>query len=63
MDEQAFDETPSNPSDWLLDRELDIAAEVYGPELIGLHTPVDKLSDAELVERFMRVNGFDLHFE
>lgn len=63
MDEKAFDETPSSPSEWLLDRELDIAAEVYGPAPIGLHTPVDELSDAELVERFIQVNGFDLHFE
>ncbi|MGH4020853.1 MAG: hypothetical protein ACRDT0_16835 [Pseudonocardiaceae bacterium] len=63
MDEEAFDETLSSQSGWLLDRELDIAAEVYGPEPIGLHTPVDELSDAELVERFMSVNGFDLHFE
>ena len=63
MDEEAFDETLSRPSEWLLDRELDIAAEVYGPEPGGLHTPVDELSDVELVERFMQVNGFDLHIE
>ncbi len=63
MDEEAFDETLSSPREWLLDRELDIAAEVYGPEPVGLHTPVDKLSDAELLERFITVNGFDLHFE
>lgn len=63
MDEKAFDETLSSPPEWLLDRELDVAAEVYGPEPVGLHTPVDELSDAELLTRFMRINGFDLHFE
>jgi hypothetical protein len=63
MDEQAFDEPVASPPEWLLDRELDIAAEVYGPEPIGLHTPMEELTDAELLERFMTVNGFDLHFE
>lgn len=63
MAEEAFDETGSSPSEWLLDRELDIAAEVYGPDPIGLHTPADELGDADLVERFMQVNGFNLHFE
>ncbi|MGH4012354.1 MAG: hypothetical protein ACRDSL_00125 [Pseudonocardiaceae bacterium] len=63
MDDKSFDETLSSPPEWLLDQELDVAAEVYGPEPISLHTPVDELSDAELLERFMRINGFDLHFE
>jgi hypothetical protein len=63
MDEEPFGKPLSSPPEWLLDRELDIAAEVYGPEPIGLHTPVDQLSDAELLERFMTVNGFDVHFE
>lgn len=53
----------ASPSDWLLDRELDVAAEVYGPESIGLHTTAGELSDAELVQRFIQVNGFGLHFE
>lgn len=57
------DETMSGPSQWLLDRELDIAAEVYGPEPLGLHTSVDQLSDAKLVQRFIQANGFDLHVE
>ncbi len=63
MDQEAFEETVSSPPEWLLDRELDIAADVYGPEPIGLHTPVDELSDVDLVKRFMQVNSFDLHFE
>lgn len=63
MDQEAFGETESSPLHWLLDRELDVAAEVYGPEPIGLHTPADELGDAELVQRFIQVNGFDLHFE
>jgi hypothetical protein len=63
MDQEAFDETASSSSQWLLDRELDVAAEVYGPEPIGLYTPVDELNDTELIKRFMRVNSFDLHFE
>lgn len=63
MDDRASDETRSSPSEWLLDRELDIAAEVYGPEPIGLRTPVERFSDAELLERFMRINSLDVHFE
>ena len=59
MDEEPLD----NPPEWLLDRELDVAAEVYGPEPLSLRTPVSELSDEELIERFLAVNGFDLHFE
>ena len=54
MDNEASDETLSSPSAWLLDRALDVAAEVYGPEPLGLHTPEDQLSDAELVQRFIQ---------
>ncbi len=60
---EAFDESPSSRPEWLLDRELDIAAEVYGPEPVGPHTPVEELGDAELLERFKNVNGFDFRFE
>jgi hypothetical protein len=63
MDDQAFDENASSPSEWLLDQELNIAAEVYGPKHISLHTPVDELSDTELIEHFMKINNFDVHFE
>ncbi|MPZ65461.1 MAG: hypothetical protein GEU83_08065 [Pseudonocardiaceae bacterium] len=63
MDGEPFDESPSSRPEWLLDRELDIAAEVYRPEPIGPHTPLEELSDAELLERFRSVNGFDLRFE
>ena len=63
MDDQAFDDALSNPSEWLLDQELDVAAEVYGPEPVSLHTPVDEISDTELLERFMKINGFDIHLE
>ncbi len=63
MDGQPSGESPASRPEWMLDRELDIAAEVYGPEPIGPHTPVEELSDAELLDRFMNVNGFDLHFE
>ncbi len=59
MDAEPLD----NPPEWLLDRELDVAAEVYGPEPLGLRTPVSELSDDELLERFLAVNGFELHFE
>ena len=57
------DELLNNPPEWLLDRELDVAAEVFGPEPLGLRTPPSALSDEEMLERFMAVNGFDLHFE
>jgi hypothetical protein len=63
MDHEAFDKVPPSQPEWLLDQGLDVAAEVYGPEPVGLHTPVDELSDAELLKRFMKINSFDLHFE
>lgn len=63
MDKEDFDETVPSPSQWLLDRELDIAGEVYGPAPIGLRTPTNELSDAELLQRFIQVNNFNLHFE
>jgi hypothetical protein len=59
MDEEPLD----SPVAWLLDRELDVAAEVYGPEPLGLRTPLSALSDEEMLERFLSVNGFELHFE
>jgi hypothetical protein len=46
-------------SDWELDRELDVAAEVYGPPT-SLNSDAD---DEELLERFRTLLGFDVRWE
>lgn len=61
MDERPEPEA-ANHEEWLLDRELDVAAEVYAGEL-GLRRPLFELTDDELLERYRRAAGFHLHFE
>ncbi|MDQ3988335.1 MAG: hypothetical protein M3291_03890 [Actinomycetota bacterium] len=51
------------PREWALEQELEIAAEVYGPEPKGLRTPPSDLSDEELLERYRSLLGFDLTWE
>jgi hypothetical protein len=48
---------------WLLDQQLEVAAEVYGPERPGLRTPPSELSDEELLERYRTLAGFDVEWE
>jgi len=45
--------------EWALDKELEIAAEVYGPKPRGL----SELSDEELLERYRSLLGFNLTWE
>ena len=51
------------PREWALEQELEVAAEVYGPEPQGLRTPLSDLSDEELLERYRSLLGFDLKWE
>jgi hypothetical protein len=51
------------PGNWALDQELEVAAEVYGPEPKGLRTPPAELSDEELLERYKSLLGFGLSWQ
>jgi hypothetical protein len=51
------------PAGWALEQEMEIAAEIYGPEPKGLRTPPSELSDEELLERYKSLMGFDLKWE
>ncbi len=51
------------PMEWGLEQELEVAAEVYGPEPKGLRTPASELSDEELLERYRSLLGFNLTWE
>lgn len=49
--------------EWALEQELEIAAEVYGPEPRGPRTPLAELSDEELLERYRSLLGFNVIWE
>jgi hypothetical protein len=63
MSEDSFEEIRQSPEGWALEQELEIAAEVYGPESKGIRTDWSELSDEELVERYKRLLGFDVKWE
>jgi hypothetical protein len=63
MCDDSLDEFRQAPREWGLEHELEIAAEVYGPEPKGLRTPPSDLSDEELLERYRSLLGFDLTWE
>lgn len=64
MDSEApLDEFQQDPDAWSLERQLEIAAEVYGPEPKGHRASVSDLSDEEVVERFQSILGFDVSWE
>jgi hypothetical protein len=59
MDDDSLDEFRRTSTGWALEQEMEVAAEVYGPEPKGLH----ELSDEELLERYRSMLGFDLKWE
>lgn len=61
-DDDSLDQLRQSPTGWSLEQELDIAAEVYGPEPRGHRAAADE-SEEETVERFRRLLGFDLRWE
>ena len=63
MCDDSLDEFRRAPREWGLEQELEIAAEVYGPEPKGLRTPPSELSDEELLEWYRSLLGFDLTWE
>ncbi|MGH3943922.1 MAG: hypothetical protein ACRDSI_02550 [Pseudonocardiaceae bacterium] len=63
MSEDALEEFRQASTGWELEQELEVAAEVYGPEPKGLRTPPSELSDEELLKRYKSLMGFDLKWE
>lgn len=63
MSDDSPDEYQRAPEEWVLDQELEVAAEVYGPQPQGIRTDWSELSDEEIVERYQRMLGFDLKWE
>jgi hypothetical protein len=63
MGDDSSEEFWQAPTGWELEQELEVAAEVYGPEPKGLHVPHSELSDEELLERYKSLLGFDLKWE
>jgi hypothetical protein len=63
MSDDSFEQIRQTPEGWALEREMEVAAEVYGPEPKGIRTDLSDLSDEELVERYKRLLGFDVQWE
>jgi len=55
-DDDALDKLRKDMDSWLLDQELDVAAEVYDPRRPDIH----ELADEDLVDRFRTLLGFDV---
>lgn len=62
-DDDSLEEFRKTATGWALEQEMEVAAEVYGPEPRVLRTPPSELSDEELVERYRLMLGFDLKWE
>jgi len=62
-DGDSLDRLRESPSGWSMEQELEIAAEVYGPEPKGHRAATSDLSDEELVERFRSLLGFDVKWD
>ncbi|MBV9142436.1 MAG: hypothetical protein JO115_16260 [Pseudonocardiales bacterium] len=63
MSDDSLEEFRHTPTGWALEQELELAAEVYGPEPKGTRTPQSELSDEELLERYRSLLGFDVIWE
>jgi hypothetical protein len=63
MSDDGSDALWPDRAEWLLDQELEVAAEVYGPEPKGVRTPLSELSDEEFLERYRSLLGFDVEWE
>jgi hypothetical protein len=63
VDDESLEKLRQSPEGWMLEQEMDVAAEVYGPEPKSLRTPPAELSDEELLERYRKLLGFDVKWE
>lgn len=62
-DDESLEKLRQSPEGWMLEQEMDVAAEVYGPAPQNLRTPPTELSEEELLERYQKLLGFDLKWE
>ncbi|HET9255708.1 MAG TPA: hypothetical protein VFO16_10960 [Pseudonocardiaceae bacterium] len=63
MGDDFVDKLRESPEAWALEQEMEVAAEVYGPQPQSIRTDWSELSDEELVERYRRLLGFDLKWD
>jgi hypothetical protein len=63
MSEDSLDKIRQSPEAWALEQEIEVAAEVYGPQPQSIRTDWSELSDEELVERYRRLLGFDVKWD
>ena len=63
MSDDSLDEFRQSPTGWMLEQEMEVAAEVHGPEPKSLRSPRSELSDEELLERYRTLLGFELKWE
>lgn len=63
MSDESLDKIWQTREGWELEQEMEVAAEVYGPEPKGIRTDWSDLSDEELVDRYKRLLGFDVKWE
>lgn len=63
MGDDSLGEFRQTSTGWALEQEMEVAAEVYGPEPTGIRTPHSECSDEELLERFRALSGFNLTWE
>ncbi len=62
-DDDFLDELRQTPAGWSLEQELEIAAEVYGPDPKGIVAAMSEMTDEELVEHYKSLLGFDVQWE
>jgi hypothetical protein len=63
MGDDSLDKIRQSPETWALEQEMEVAAEVYGPQPQSIRMDWSELSDEELVERYRRLLGFDLKWD
>ena len=58
-DDDALDKLRREMDSWLLDQELDVAAEVYDPKRRNIH----ELDADDMLDRFRTLLGFDVSWD
>jgi hypothetical protein len=58
-DDDALEKLQQDPEAWVVDQELDIAAEVYDPKRRNIH----ELEGEDMLDRFRTMLGFDVSWD
>jgi hypothetical protein len=58
-DEDPLEKLRREMDSWLLDQELDVAAEVYDPKRRNIH----ELDEDDMLDRFRTLLGFDVSWD